>query len=190
MYDLTIPGWANENQLKEIERLAKTIPKYGKIVELGAFLGRSSYAWAKSCHPTVKVYCIDHWSGWKLKESDFNQSVVPPVGWTPNLTCSEELFKKYTKKCENIIPIKAYSPYLVWKEGPIDLVYIDDGHEYENTKANIEFWYEKVKKGGIVCGDDYSTYWPSVIKAVDEIAQELSVEIEHNVIFFWQFKKV
>ncbi|MHA1126805.1 MAG: hypothetical protein ACTSQX_14360 [Candidatus Heimdallarchaeota archaeon] len=56
MYDLSIPGWANEEQLKEIERLAKLVPKNGKIVEIGAYLGRSSFAWAKSCHPSVTVY--------------------------------------------------------------------------------------------------------------------------------------
>ena len=189
IYDLSIPGWANEKQLKEIERLAKLVPRNGRIVEVGAYLGRSSYAWAKSCHPTVKVYCIDHWSGWTLDKKNFNESIVPPIGWTPNLACTIELFKKYTKTCKNIVPIRAYSPYIKWENGLVDLVYIDDGHEYENTKANIDFWYKKIKKGGILCGDDYSPYWSGVIKAVDEIARELNVKSEHNVEFFWQFVK-
>ena len=186
MYDLAIPGWANEEQLKEIERLAKLVPKNGKIVEVGAYLGGSSYAWAMSCHHTVKVYCIDHWSGWALTEEDFNESITPPIGWKPDLTCSKSLFEKYTNKCKNIIPIQAYSPYLDWNKGFVDLVYIDDGHEYKNTKANIQFWMKKIKSAGILCGDDYSIYWPDVVKAVDEIAVELKKEIKRNVIHFWQ----
>ena len=186
MYDLTIPGWANEEQLKEIERLAKLVPKNGKIVEVGSYLGRSSFAWAKSCHHSVKVYCIDHWSGWTLKEEDFNESLIPPIGWKPDLACSKELFEEYTKMCENIIPIKVYSPYLDWKEGMVDIVYIDDGHEYENTKANILYWLERIKAGGILCGDDYSKYWPGVIKAVNEVAKKIKKEILHNAVYFWQ----
>lgn len=177
-----------EEQLKEIEKLAKLVPRNGKIVEVGSYLGRSSYAWAKSCHPSVSVFCIDHWSGWVLSESDFNNTITQPEGWKPGLACSLENFKKYTKKCKNIIPIKAYSPFIEWKKGSIDLVFIDDGHEYENTLANIYFWKSKLKNGGILCGDDYSSYWPDVIKAVNEITMQLKKEVKHNVTHFWQIE--
>ena len=49
-----------------------------------------------------------------------------------------------------------------------DIVYIDGSHEYEHVKADIEAWLPKVRKGGYICGDDYSPGWQGVVKAVDE----------------------
>lgn len=37
----------------------------------------------------------------------------------------------------------------------LDFVYIDANHAYDFVKEDIELWYPKVKKGGIVSGHDY-----------------------------------
>jgi predicted O-methyltransferase YrrM len=47
-----------------------------------------------------------------------------------------------------------------------DLVYIDGDHTYDGVVKDLAAWYPKVKKGGIICGDDIG--WPGVKKAVDE----------------------
>lgn len=36
-----------------------------------------------------------------------------------------------------------------------DFVYIDANHSYESVKKDIELWYPKVRKGGILSGHDY-----------------------------------
>ena len=59
MYNLDIPGWATEEDLKVLEYFASEVPEGGLILEVGSFCGRSSYALAKSCHPSVRVVCID-----------------------------------------------------------------------------------------------------------------------------------
>ncbi len=48
----------------------------------------------------------------------------------------------------------------------IDLVYVDGDHTYEGVAKDLAAWYPKVRKGGIICGDDIG--WPGVKKAVDE----------------------
>jgi len=48
-----------------------------------------------------------------------------------------------------------------------DFVYIDASHEYEDVKADIKAWLPKVKKGGIIAGDDYNSR--QVSRAVHEI---------------------
>ena len=37
----------------------------------------------------------------------------------------------------------------------LDFVYIDANHAYDYVKEDIELWYPKVKKGGILMGHDY-----------------------------------
>jgi len=54
-----------------------------------------------------------------------------------------------------------------------DFVYIDADHSYEAVLADLEAWYPKLKKFGVLCGDDFGN--PSgvgVIEAVTEFAFE------------------
>ena len=61
MMNLEIPGWATEEDLTVLEYFASEVPEDGLILEVGSFCGRSSYTLSKSCHPSVRVICIDLW---------------------------------------------------------------------------------------------------------------------------------
>jgi predicted O-methyltransferase YrrM len=63
----------------------------------------------------------------------------------------------------------------------LDWVYIDGDHTYEFVKRDLEQYLPKVRKGGIIFGDDYHTYvgeWfkAGVVKAVDEFVAGGTVE--------------
>jgi hypothetical protein len=49
-------------------------------------------------------------------------------------------------------------------------VYIDANHNYENVKADINAWYPKVKKNGLIGGHDYQPELPGLRQAVDKLA--------------------
>jgi hypothetical protein len=60
-----------------------------------------------------------------------------------------------------------------------DWVYIDGNHLYEFVKMDLNFFYGKVKAGGLIMGDDYETdgWWRrGVKKAVDEFVKSCPVE--------------
>lgn len=65
----------------------------------------------------------------------------------------------------------------------LDWVYIDADHRYESAKEDIEAWFPKVRKGGIVSGHDYiKDYYVNnvvfgVYKAVDEFCQKHNYKI-------------
>ena len=42
-----------------------------------------------------------------------------------------------------------------FKDESLDFVYIDGAHDYKNVYKDLKAWSKKVKKGGIVAGDDY-----------------------------------
>ena len=56
-----------------------------------------------------------------------------------------------------------------FNDNSLDFVFIDGNHEYEFVKEDIGLWRPKVKKGGILAGDDYKDGEQGVVKAVDEI---------------------
>jgi len=42
-----------------------------------------------------------------------------------------------------------------WGNGPVDLVFIDGGHEYEECRGDIEAWWLHLKPGGFMAVHDY-----------------------------------
>ena len=64
----------------------------------------------------------------------------------------------------------------LFEDGSLDIVYIDGDHTYEAVVKDLAAWYPKVKKGGIICGDDIG--WPGVKKAVDEFFIHLNKEYQ------------
>ena len=55
----------------------------------------------------------------------------------------------------------------------LDSVFIDGAHDYMNVIADIRFWYNKVRSGGTLLGDDY--WIDDVKRAVDDFAKEYDI---------------
>ncbi len=56
-----------------------------------------------------------------------------------------------------------------------DWVYIDGDHSYEQVRADLNRYSAKLRSGGLLCGDDYSTagWWgDGVVRAVEERAAQ------------------
>lgn len=62
-----------------------------------------------------------------------------------------------------------------WKEGMIDLLFIDGDHRYEGIKADISNWVPHVKRDGIVLFHDYDSH-TEVTKAIHEAIESKLVE--------------
>lgn len=60
----------------------------------------------------------------------------------------------------------------------LDFIYVDGyAHGGEDGGETLFRWYDKVKVGGLIAGDDYDLAWPLVQEAVDELAKQLDAEI-------------
>src|SRR6202161_1628186 len=117
-YNLDIPGWMPEPELKILERLARTIPAGGAMVEVGPFCGRSSWCWSKTAAPGVSITCIDIWDpvehpysppakteAGAVADQDFGKTATErgPWGTRANLDF-------YPRDCANITARKGRSP--------------------------------------------------------------------------------
>jgi hypothetical protein len=163
-------GYASSKQLAIIEHFSKEIPEGAKIVEIGCFLGRSTWHWAK-CNPTATVYAIDLWDESYLKHRYANGDLISgnvrvnPLGGNRtdrnNVKVNLESFLANVYDCPNIVPIKAKSPDGIPAEfldvlTKLDVVYIDDSHENPGFQNNLNFWWPRLRGGGIFCGDDFA----------------------------------
>lgn len=151
------------------------LPENAIIYEIGSWLGKSAIGMSlinEFVNRDYLIYCVDTWEG--SDEDDHREMIkeLDAVGTNleDHFNLNVELFG-----AKNIIPIKKTSKEASEdvEDGSLDMVIIDASHDYDNVKNDIEYWLPKVKKGGILAGDDFSTGWPGVVKAViDHFGEE------------------
>lgn len=197
-YNLDIPGWMPEAELKILERLARTIPEEGAILEVGPFCGRSSWCWAKSAHPSVQVYCIDIWdpvehpftpparqSDDEAVGEDFGRSDHEQGEWG-----TLENFLHYTRDCPNIQSIRGHSPqdFLNWPKDNLDLVFLDGLHHNPGFHADVSHWFDRLRPGGLLCGDDCARTHPDVLWTIHDFAKlhEIPFTVDRRI---WQMRR-
>lgn len=133
------------------------------IAEVGVYKGRGTAIWNViliNNNIDYSYYAIDHFLGSSEHIKSFDY-------YTTTLENLEPIAGKI-----NVIKNDSKTESKNYPDEFFDIVYIDASHEYEYVKEDILHWYPKVKKGGIICGDDYISGWPGVIEAVDEIFKD------------------
>lgn len=150
-----------QDRLDELIRLANTTPD-GCIYELGVYKGGSSLLLAQS-FPDRLVMGIDTYEGlpkehWNEKEihkpKDFNDTSLDDV----------YDYIVIENNCLNFIPVKGLFPDCL-ENIPLDVdstkpsfVHVDFDF-YEGAKSAIEFFKDKMLKGGVMVFDDHM--WPN-----------------------------
>jgi predicted O-methyltransferase YrrM len=126
--------------------LAKNCKGKGVIVEIGSYKGKST-AWlamGSKNGKNVKIYAVD----------PFKSALAIEGGGKDNFPD----FKKnmeYLEVKDIVIPIVKTSKSAAenFKE-PVEFIFIDGSHEYEDVKMDFELWYPKVIDGGIMAFHD------------------------------------
>lgn len=161
----SIPGQLQEEEMQAIEALATLVPAEGTIVEVGSLLGKSSWIWAKSAPPNVKVCCIDPW---ELAGKGGNFAVLAGAH---NQSFSMKQFTTNVSDCPNIVAMQGFSPrdFSNWSE-PVDLYFEDSVHTDPIFTENLNFWASRLKPEGILCGHDYHDKFPDVKRGAERLA--------------------
>tara|TARA_B100000424_G_C22863466_1_gene460053 strand:+ start:198 stop:839 length:642 start_codon:yes stop_codon:yes gene_type:complete len=60
----------------------------------------------------------------------------------------------------------------------LDAVFLDADHSYEAVSKDLPFWWNKLKVGGWLLGDDYNSCHPGTTQAVDEFAEKNNLKLE------------
>jgi predicted O-methyltransferase YrrM len=167
-----VPGFLKSPMQEQwFFKAARKSPADATIVEIGSFQGRSTVSFALGCIGSKKkIYAID------LFEGDNNM-----YGSGDFLTSFKNNLKNAGVE-EYVIPVKKHSLEVAatWTL-PIDILFIDGSHEYEDVKADFEAFYPYVKKGGVIAFHDIKGQWVGVIKYWDEVQKKGVLEDIGNV---------
>lgn len=139
------------------------LPDKSHIVEVGTWKGMSAAYMAVeiiNSGKQIQFDCIDTW------EYIDSQNEIPKDMFG-------NLYGTFLKNIEpvkhQIKPIKSLSwdGANYYTDESLDFIFIDAAHDYESVKKDINAWFPKLKKGGIIAGHDY-TWCDDVKKAVHE----------------------
>lgn len=163
----------SHKELNYLKKKMKKISQDGIVVEVGSWLGDSAIHLAKGIKrygKDAKLYCIDIWSKeYYATHMGFPDTKIDPL----------KVFEKNMGKWHHItMQEESTTASAKFKDGTIDLIFIDANHDYEYVKADCIAWLPKIKKGGIMCGHDYSAKFPGVQKAVNELFSSFTLPIQ------------
>ena len=163
-----------------INVLEKYLPKAGVGAELGVFKGRFSVALLNKTNPKL-LYLIDPWylGGTRWEWATGNKSTIDAL---------YNVLKRFEKYIESgSVKVCVDSDIDVLERiqpNSLDWVYIDSSHEYEHTKVELSLLCKKIKKGGIIAGDDWypdiSHKHHGVYKAVQEFIDLGKIELLYH----------
>jgi predicted O-methyltransferase YrrM len=182
--DIDLQGWGSEHQI--FERVIDEL-RPNSIIELGSWKGASAVHMARLCQGRgldCLILCIDTWLGGRDTYTELDQY--------PDLLAVGGRFRLFEKFLTNIkrlelTDIIAPMPSTTLDAADtlrkldvtVDLVYVDASHEEEDVAKDLRAFWEIVRSGGALLGDDYTPGWPGVVKAVDAFVAEIGLPIQH-----------
>ncbi len=166
-----IHGFFNHSHKELFDTVLSKSPTNGTWVEIGSFIGKSiAYIYCESLNQNknYEFHTVDPFLS-HPETSNFYRSF--------NID-GNNLFNEFLKNIEPIKDkIKYYKSTSVevskkFNNESVDVIYIDGAHDYDSVKADIDSWYPKMKKTGIMAFDDYLSPHIGLKKAVDDFIQK------------------
>ncbi len=158
------------------------------IIEAGSWKGDSAIQFAsliRELQFDAAVLCIDTWLG----SVEHRDGTVKGWDIRPYLKHGyPQLYFQFLANIvhhgcqDHIVPLpNTTSNAARWlKKHNItaDLIYVDASHEEDDVYSDLNLFWESLNPGGVLCGDDWSTYWYGVICAVNRFAKEQGLPLK------------
>jgi len=161
-----IPGWFAYVDL--YESAVNAAGNDDIFVEVGAWFGKSTNYLAtkiKESKKNIHFTTVDTWKG--TDDEELHQNIVGAF--------NGDIFYEFV---DNTVLSNNYGTFDTIKDSSknaannfsnssIDFLMLDAGHSYDSLIEDIKSWYNKVKPGGYITGDDYGVFY-GVTQAADE----------------------
>jgi predicted O-methyltransferase YrrM len=128
----------------------------GPIIEIGTLFGFSACVIYQNMTPDRELVTVDNFS-WN------------PYGLSPHQheTRAHTVLRDMLKSGRVTLVTQDKNEFYAHYEGPNPaMVFLDADHSYKETKADLD--WARLVKAAVICGHDYSSNMPGVIRAVDE----------------------
>jgi len=163
-----VPGYFSYNDLYDY--VADNVKPNSTLVEVGTWLGKSANYLLdklKELKKEVNFVTIDTFKG--TDDEELHQNIVGAFNGDIFYEFIDNTVLSNNYDSFDIIKDTSHNAANQFSNNSIDYIMLDAGHSYEDVTNDIKIWYNKIKPGGIISGDDYGgSYFPGVTQAADE----------------------
>jgi len=150
---------------------------YKRIVEIGTAYGGNAYH-LLSTTDIDSLICIDPYI------------FYPEM---PGFICQEEYDTLYQFASDRLKPweyatiLRTTSQEAIHQLKPVDLIFLDGSHDYEDVRWECQHYIDIVLPGGVLSGHDYNIF-EGVNKAVDEFGKKIGKPVRQLHGNIWYFE--
>jgi predicted O-methyltransferase YrrM len=178
-YNLDIPGWMTENDLRILNQLASCVPENGNILEVGSFLGRSTHALFAGKPPSVRLEVVDTFKiadGYML---DFDETYLKGskqlLNEAKDIASTSgswlEAFKHcITPEVAEQLKINCVSSHEYEAVDNFDMVFLDGSHSLDDVVSDMRKFASPTT---LLVGDDFELYQSDVALAICKFRNNL-----------------
>lgn len=152
------PGYLTEEAGQLLFFVAKALPRFSNVVEVGAFLGKSTcYIAGALQNKEASFVTID----------TFDSRAMSAVSGS-----TEEFFRENVADYAHLVEVwkmeseTASRRFLQEQRGPIDFLWIDGDHSEEGVRKDLESWLPQTAKSAVILMDDYYDKGAKRVKTV------------------------
>ena len=165
-----IPGWFAYTDL--YDGMVETAKGGETFVEVGAWFGKSTNHLAtkiKESGKNIKFTSVDTWKG--TDDEELHQNIVGAFNGDIFYEFIDNTVLSDNYGTFDTIKDTSHNAANQFQNGSIDFIMLDAGHSYDSLMEDVKVWYNKVKPGGIISGDDYGVFH-GVTQAANEFFYE------------------
>ncbi|MCX5694964.1 MAG: class I SAM-dependent methyltransferase [Candidatus Omnitrophica bacterium] len=124
----------------------------GNGVEVGVWKGEYSEHLLKYSKLST-LFSVDPWKEFDKKIYN-DADNIPQDEYEKIAEMVINKLRKYGKR-SRVIRKASYEASSLFGDSTLDFIYIDANHSYEACKEDLEFWWKKLKIGGVFAGHDF-----------------------------------
>ncbi len=159
------------------------------VAEIGVFEGENARSMFRNLN-IKKFYAIDPYISYSVNPEEKELEGVESGKALAKAKKNLEQWGSMFGERNVIMWIKELSEEAINKiKENLDFVYIDGDHRYEYVKKDIELYWFKVRKGGILAGHDFDSMHKGVMNAVIEFCTKNELQLETEKGDWWVVKK-
>jgi hypothetical protein len=178
-WDVDLQGWGSDHQ---VFGLVMEAVRPSIVIEVGSWKGRSAVniaALAKKLGLTPEIVCVDTWLGapehWLKRDHPAYWDSLKMRSGYPQLYYQFLANVLHSGHSDVITPLAQTSDNaaeILRRLGvTADVIYIDAAHEYGPVLKDLTNYWELLREGGVLFGDDYATS-DGVTRAVHDFCRE------------------
>ena len=165
-----VPGMFGEASATAFFIIMRTL-RPRTVVEIGSYLGKSTIFLAES----LQALRIDDGMVHSIDPHTGDRQQMKALGASRAMSAQGALFRDHLMVSGQVERVIVHcetsaSAVVVWDGTPIDFLYIDGWHSYDEVTSDGENWIRFLDHDGVVVFDDYARY-AEVRSAVDDLAR-------------------